>query len=158
MTWTTADLCDAHAAVQAAQPLLTDFGGQRAFHGPIATVRIDDDYTEVRKVLEQPGAGRVLVVDNGGSLRCAVVGDRLGALAIANGWAGLIVHGCIRDSAALAALPLGVKALATMPRRSDRRSPGEVDIPVIFAGVTFVPGHHCYADDDGIVVAPAALT
>lgn len=158
MTWTTADLCDTHGEVQVAQPLLSNFGGLPAFHGPIATVRIDDDYTVVRALLEQPGAGRVLVVDNGGSLRCAVVGDRLGALAIANGWAGLIVHGCIRDSAALAALPIGVRALGTMPRRSDRRSPGEVDIPVTFAGVTFVPGHHCYADADGIIVAPAALT
>jgi regulator of ribonuclease activity A len=153
----TADLSDAHPDLPVAQPMFRDFGGRRAFHGPIATVRIADDNTVVRSLLEQPGGGRVLVVDNGGSLRCAVVGDQLAALASKNGWAGIVVHGCVRDSVALAATEVGVKALAVMPRKSEKRGSGETDLPVTFAGVTFTPGHHLYADADGIVVAPQPL-
>ena len=158
MERSTADLCDAHSDIQVVQPLFHDFGGRRAFHGPIATVRIADDNTSVRALLEQPGAGRVLVVDNGGSLHCAVVGDQLATLLHDNGWAGIVVHGCIRDSAALATMPVGVKALAAMPRKSAKRGPGELDAPVTFAGVTFTPGHYLYADGDGIVVAAQPLT
>ncbi len=157
MERSTADLCDAHNDIQVVQPLFHDFGGRRAFHGPIATVRIADDNTSVRALLEQPGAGRVLVVDNGGSLRCAVVGDQLATLLHDNGWAGIVVYGCIRDSAVLATMPVGVKALAAMPRKSAKRGPGELDAPVTFAGVTFTPGHYLYADGDGIVVAANAL-
>jgi regulator of ribonuclease activity A len=156
MHWTTADLSDAHPDLPVAQPIFRDFGGRRAFDGAIATVRIADDNTSVRSLLEQPGDGRVLVIDNGGSLRCAVVGDQLAALASKNGWAGLVVNGCVRDSAALATTPVGVKALATMPRKSQKRGPGEVAVPVTFAGVTFTPGAHLYADEDGILVAPPA--
>jgi regulator of ribonuclease activity A len=152
--FSTADLSDAQPDLPVAQPIFRDFGGRRTFDGPIATVRIADDNTSVRSLLEQPGAGRVLVVDNGGSLRCAVVGDQLAALAHQNGWAGIVVHGCVRDSIALAATAVGIKALAAMPRKSEKRGPGETDIPVTFAGVTFIPGHHLYADADGIVVAP----
>ncbi len=157
MELATADLCDSHPDVQVAQPLLHNFGGHRAFHGPIATVRIADDNTSVRTVLEQPGAGRVLVVDNGGSLRCAVVGDQLAMLAHDNGWAGIVVHGCIRDSAALVTMPVGIKALAAMPRKSAKRGPGELDVSVTFAGVKFTPGYYLYADDDGVVVAAQSL-
>ena len=157
MERSTADLCDAHNDIQVVQPLFHDFGGRRAFHGPIATVRIADDNTSVRALLEQPGAGRELVVDNGGSLRCAVVGDQLATLLHDNGWAGIVVYGCIRDSAVLATMPVGVKALAAMPRKSAKRGPGELDAPVTFAGVTFTPGHYLYADGDGIVVAANAL-
>ena len=158
MELSTADLCDSNSDIQVVQPLFRDFGGRRAFHGSIATVRIADDNTSVRALLEQPGAGRVLVVDNGGSLHCAVVGDQLATLLHDNGWAGIVVHGCIRDSAALATMPVGVKALAAMPRKSAKRGPGELDAPVTFAGVTFTPGHYLYADGDGIVVAPRPLT
>lgn len=153
----TADLSDAHPDLPVAQPIFRDFGGRRAFHGAIATVRIADDNTSVRSLLEQRGAGRVLVVDNGGSLRCAVVGDQLAALASKNGWAGIVVNGCVRDSAALAATPVGVKALAPLPRKSEKRGPGAVDVAVTFAGVTFTPGAHLYADEDGILVAPQPL-
>lgn len=153
----TADLCDNHSDLQVAQPLLRDFGGRHTFHGPIATVRVIDDNTSVRALLEQPGNGRVLVVDNGGSLRCAVVGDQLAALAHANGWMGLVIHGCIRDSAALAAMPVGIKALAAMPRKSEKRGPGAIGAAVTFAGVTFTPGHYLYADSDGIVLSASAL-
>ncbi len=156
--FTTADLCDAFGGeVEVAAPLLRDYGGVAAFYGPITTVEVTEDNTSVRQVLEQPGERRVLVVDGGASTRCALVGDRLAQLAVDNGWAGIVVNGCIRDSAALAAMPIGVKALAAMPRKSEKRGPGRHDVPVSFAGVTFTPDHYLYADADGILVAPRAL-
>ncbi len=155
----TADLCDFYAAeLQIAEPIFKDYGGTAAFAGQIVTVKVEDDNTGVRALLETPGDGRVLVVDNGGSLRCALVGDILGELAVSNHWAGLIVNGCIRDSDELRRLPIGLKALATMPVKSQKRGSGVRDLPVIFAGVTFTPGHYVYADADGIVVALRTLT
>ena len=160
--WTTADLCDQYSAqygasLQVAEPLLRSYGGALAFWGPIATVKVNEDNTSVRLRLQEPGMGRVLVVDGGGSLACALVGDQLGSLARGNGWAGIVVNGCIRDSAALAAMDVGVMALATMPRKSEKRSPGEHDVVVSFAGVTFTPGYFLYADGDGIIVASGPL-
>lgn len=156
--FSTADLCDEHGdMVQAADPVFRDFGGVTVFGGPIATVKVYDDNTSVRALLETAGAGRVLVVDGGGSRRCALVGDRLAQLACDNGWSGILVNGCVRDSAALAKLPLGVKALATHPRRSEKRGPGQIDVPVVFAGVIFEPGLHLYADSDGVILSPVAL-
>jgi regulator of ribonuclease activity A len=156
--WTTADLCDQYGAnLQVAQPLLHSYGGAASFCGPIATVKVNEDNTSVRLRLQEPGMGRILVVDGGGSLACALVGDQLGHLARNNGWAGIVVNGCIRDSAALAAMDVGVMALAAMPRKSEKRGPGEHDVPVAFAGVTFTPGHYLYADGDGVIVAPGPL-
>ena len=160
--WTTADLCDEHggdatAALQVVGPLLRHYGGVRAFCGPIATVAVQDDNTSVRLRLGEPGEGRVLVVDGGGSLACALLGDQLAQLAVHNGWAGVVVHGCIRDSAAIGQMALGVLALATLPRKSEKRGPGQHDIAVHFGGVTFTPGHFLYADEDGIVVAGKPL-
>jgi regulator of ribonuclease activity A len=156
--WTTADLCDQHgAAVQVTQPLFRSFGGTKSFCGAIATVKVVEDNTSVRLRLQEPGNGRVLVVDGGGSLTCALVGDQLAQLAIQNNWAGIVVYGCIRDSAALGDMAVGVMALATMPRKSEKRGPGEHDIPVTFGGITFTPGHYLYADDDGMIVADAPL-
>ncbi len=154
----TADLCDAHAdALQIAEPLFADFGGHLAFHGPIATCRVFEDNSLVRAMLEEPGENSVLVVDGGGSLRCALVGDMLAQLACDNGWAGIIVNGCIRDSAAMAGMPVGVKALATHPLKSVKRGIGDRDVPVRFAGVDFRPGAWVYADADGIIVAETQL-
>ena len=150
----TTDLSDEYPNdFQVAAPLLRDFGGVTSFHGPIATVQVQDDNTSVRTLLETPGLGRVLVVDGGGSTRCALVGDRLAQLGHDNGWAGIVVHGCVRDVAELRTIPIGIKALAPMPRRSEKRGPGLHATPVSFAGVTFAPGHWLYADEDGIVVA-----
>ncbi len=158
MALKTTDLCDAHAdELQIAAPLFRDFGGAPAFGGPISTVQVYEDNVLVRAALEEDGAGRVLVVDGGGSLRCALVGDMLGEIGVKNGWAGIVVHGCVRDSAELAQLPLGVRALATNPLRSAKRGEGQRDVPVAFAGVTFMPGHYLYADADGIIVAPRSL-
>lgn len=154
----TPDLCDAYAAeIQIATPRLRSFGGLAAFSGPIATVRCHEDNSKVRELLEQPGNGRVLVVDGGGSMRCALLGDRLAALAITNHWQGLLIHGCVRDVQVLGGLRLGVHALAAHPRKSDKRGSGEIDVVVEFADVRFVPGHWVYADDNGIIVAARDL-
>jgi regulator of ribonuclease activity A len=158
MTISTADLSDAWPnQVQVAHPGLHDYGGTTRFSGPIATVWVDEDNSAVRSLLEEDGNGRVLVVDGGGSLRCALVGDKLAQLAVDNGWAGIVVNGCVRDSAALDEMSIGVKALGTMPRRSEKGGGGHAGLPVNFCGVSFVPGHYLYADEDGIVVSAVAL-
>jgi regulator of ribonuclease activity A len=154
----TADLYDQHAAsLQISEPLFRDFGGHSDFSGTIATAKVFEDNSLVRATLEQTGAGRVLVVDGGGSLRCALVGDILAALAVSNGWSGIVVYGCIRDAAEIATLPIGLKALNTCPAKSVKRGRGQLEVPVRFAGIDFQPGHYLYADLDGIAVAPARL-
>lgn len=154
----TADLCDAHAAeLSVVEPRFADFGGSRRFAGEIATVQCFEDNSRVAERLAEPGRGRVLVVDGGGSLACALLGDNLAARAVENGWAGVLVNGCVRDAAVLAGMALGVRALAASPRRSVKRGAGEADVPVSFAGATFVPGHRLWADEDGIVVAARDL-
>ena len=154
----TADLCDEFGAeVRVAEPLFRDWGGSVAFAGPVETLRVMEDNALVRQVLESPGHGRVLVVDGGGSLRSALVGGNLAALAHQNGWTGIVVHGCVRDTEEIRALPLGVKALQAVPRKSGKSGAGEQGVPVTFAGVTFSRGCHLYADRDGIVVAERDL-
>jgi regulator of ribonuclease activity A len=154
----TADLCDAHDdKVQVVSPMFRSYGGQPSFSGPVSTLKLHEDNSLVRKTLESEGRGRVLVIDGGGSMRCALVGDQLAELAVANHWAGIIVYGCIRDSAAISGMPLGVFALGTHPRKTVKRNTGEVDIPVTFGGVTFTPGAHVYADEDGVIISASPL-
>jgi regulator of ribonuclease activity A len=157
ISFKTTDLCDAHADIQVADPLLRHFGGVVRFQGRIRTLQLFEDNSLVRSTLEEPGDGAVLVVDGGGSLRCALVGDQLGALAVQNGWAGVVVNGCVRDVAELGELQVGVLALAAHPRRSEKRGTGRRDVPVRFAGIAFRPGQYVYADADGLVVADQAL-
>lgn len=158
MSTLTTDLCDSHAdAVQVADPVFRDFGGRMAFHGPILTLKLFEDNSLVRAALEQQGESRVLVVDGGGSLRCALVGDQLAALGQRNGWAGIVVYACVRDTAELANIDIGIKALAAHPLRSVKRGQGERDVIVRFAGVTFRSGQYLYADTDGLIVAEQAL-
>jgi regulator of ribonuclease activity A len=158
MPFATTDLCDEFGAqVRVAEPLFRDWGGSASFAGSIETLRVFEDNALVRETLEMHGRGRVLVVDGGGSLRTALVGGNLAALAHRNGWTGLVVHGCVRDAAELAVVPVGVKALQVVPRRSARDGDGERGVPVTFAGVTFTPGAHLYADRDGIVLADRDL-
>ncbi len=155
----TADLYDVHEeALQICEPGLRHFGGHHAFHGPVATLKCFEDNSLVREQLEQPGAGRVLVVDGGASLRCALLGDLLAQMAVDQGWAGVVVHGCIRDSREISQMPLGVMALATHPRKSVKRGAGEVGGSVGFLGVDFHPGEWLYADEDGIVVMDKPAT
>lgn len=154
----TADHCDEHGdELQVCEPIFQPFGGRHAFAGPVSTVRCFEDNSRVKEAVESPGHGRVLVVDGGGSRRCALFGGNLGNAAVKNGWAGVIVYGCIRDSAELGLLNLGIRALGTMPLRSEKRGEGERDIPVRFAGATFRPGDYLYADEDGVIVAHRSL-
>ena len=155
----TTDLCDKHAGkIKIARAIgFKDYGAKKIFSGKIYTVKCFKDNSFVRKALETNGAGKVLVADGGGSLRCALLGDMLAALAIKNRWNGIIVYGAIRDSAVIATLPLGVKALNTIPLKSDKKNAGEENITVRFAEVDFVPNEFIYCDEDGIIVSKEEL-
>jgi regulator of ribonuclease activity A len=158
----TCDLCDAHegdssGAFRVLQPGLRDFGAARPFFGPVHTVRAPEDNSRVREAVNSPGEGRVLVVDGGGSLRRALVGGNLAVAAAKNGWAGIVVDGCVRDVAELRAAGIPVRALALMPLRTDKRGEGQAGEPVRIQGVWVRPGDWLYADEDGIVVADRAL-
>jgi regulator of ribonuclease activity A len=155
----TCDLCDSHkndsdGAFRVLPPVFRDFGGRRRFAGPISTVKCFEDNTLVKAALDEPGQGRVLVVDGGASLRRALVGGNLGAAAARNGWAGVLVDGAVRDVAELAALDVGIRALAPMPLPTEKRNEGQRDVPVVIQGVIVRPGEWLYADEDGIVVMP----
>ena len=151
----TADLYDEYEErLESCDLQLRQYGGRRVFDGPIATVRCHEDNALVKQVLNTPGEGRVLVVDGGGSLHTALMGDLIAASAVANGWAGVVINGAVRDVAALAELDLGVKALGSNPRKSAKAGVGERDVVVSFGGATFTPGARVVSDDDGIVVLP----
>ncbi|MFK8068890.1 MAG: ribonuclease E activity regulator RraA [Gammaproteobacteria bacterium] len=158
MTKATADLYDEYGdSLQVAAPLFKNYGAKKIFSGKISTVKCFEDNSFVRSTLEMPGEGKVLVVDGGGSLRCALLGDMLAELGIKNGWSGIVIYGCIRDSAIISEMDIGVKGLNTNPKKSLKKDIGERDIPVNFAGVEFVPDHFLYADEDGFVVSDKAL-
>ncbi len=153
----TTDLCDAYPEIQICDPVFRSFGGAPSFAGPITTLKVFEDNTLVKQAVEGPGEGRVLVVDGGGSLRCGLVGGNLAVAAATNGWAGIVVYGCIRDADELAEQPIGVRALAAFPRKSQRGlHSGQAGIPVIFASVVFREGEWLCADADGVVVLPSA--
>ncbi len=151
-----ADLCDDHEdEIEVCLVQFRDYGARKAFSGPIRTVRCREDNSLVKATLAEPGEGCVLVVDGGGSLAMALVGDMLGADGAKNGWAGIIIYGAVRDTAVLATLDIGIKALGAVPIRSVKRGEGVVDMPVAFGGVIFQPGDMLHADEDGVVVLPA---
>jgi regulator of ribonuclease activity A len=157
MSWTTPDLCDAHPEVAVADPVFRDYGGSLAFCGRIVTIDCFEDNSRVRDLVATDGRGKVLVVHGGGSLRRSLLGDMLAERAVANGWSGLLINGCVRDVEALAKLPLGVKALAACPVKTEKLGAGEVDVAVAFAGVAFLPGRWLYADGNGVIVAERDL-
>jgi regulator of ribonuclease activity A len=158
MTFSTADLFDQfEAQVSSCTTQFRQFGGVKNFRGPIATVRCFQDNALVKQVLSKPGEGRVLVVDGAGSLVTALMGDLIAGLAVSNGWSGVVIHGAIRDTEAVAKLELGVKALGSNPKKSAKKGEGELDVPVSFGGVTFTPGHWLYSDADGILVSSLPL-
>lgn len=153
----TADLVDdIGAGVRSCDIQFRQFGARTQFAGPISTVRCFEDNALLKSVLSEPGDGGVLVIDGAGSLHTALVGDVIAELARSNGWAGLVVHGAVRDAAALRGIDIGIKALGTNPRKSSKTGAGERDVPVELGGVAFVPGDVAYCDDDGIVVVGAA--
>jgi regulator of ribonuclease activity A len=155
-TWSTTDLCDEHPEAQVCEPVFQVYGGPPAFAGPIATLKVFEDDTSVREAVGQPGEGRVLVVDGGGSLRCSLFGGNLAVAAAGNGWAGVVVFGCVRDVAELETQPIGVRALAVVPRKSERGLHSSVGgRTVVFAGVVFRAEEWLCADRDGVIVLPA---
>jgi regulator of ribonuclease activity A len=158
MIFKTADLFDNFGdRVQVCEPIFRDFGGRSNFAGPVSTVKCFEDNSLVKSALAEPVEGRVLVVDAGGSLRCAMLGDMIAASAVKHGWQGVLMFGCVRDSVEIARMDLGVKALATNPRKSEKRGEGQRDIPVNFAGVCFRPGEYIYCDEDGVLVTAESL-
>lgn len=159
MTFATADLCDAHPEqVRVADAVFRNYGGVERFAGSIDTLQVFEDNALVAEALGTPGHGRVLVVDGGGSLRTALVGGRLAAMAHKNGWAGVVLNGCIRDSVEIREIAIGVRALATSPLRGGKQGTGNRGEKVTFAGLTFTPGQYLYADQDGVIVADRSLT
>ncbi|MBA3257997.1 MAG: ribonuclease E activity regulator RraA [Gemmatimonadales bacterium] len=157
MTFNTPDLCDELGdAVQVAEPVFRDFGSARSFSGEVETLRVFEDNALVRTLLETPGRARVLVVDGGGSIRTALVGGKLAALAAENGWTGIVVYGAVRDLAELRSVSIGIKALAPCPRKSGKTGSGERGVQVGFAGVIMRRGNFIWADEDGLVIAERA--
>ena len=158
----TCDLCDAHkgdtsGAFRVLPPVFQAYGGRAAFAGPVRTVKCFEDNTSVKALLEGPGQGQVLVVDGGGSLRRALVGGNLAAAAARNGWAGIVVDGCVRDVAELNATGVGIRALGLMPLPTEKRNEGQRDVAVQIQGVRVQPGDWLYADADGIVISATSL-
>lgn len=158
MTIATADLYDEHPEeLEVCETQFRQFGGLSAFHGEVVTVRCFEDNVLVRRVLSGSGFGKVLVVDGGGSLRSALVGDIIAGLAAENGWAGIVINGAVRDVDALGGLEIGIKALGSIPRKSAKAGAGETDVPVSFGGARFAPGHWAYSDADGVVASARPL-
>ncbi|HZV65368.1 MAG TPA: ribonuclease E activity regulator RraA [Telluria sp.] len=163
MTFATADLCDHHVQLledgrlAILPPVFSHFGQRTKFSGRVTTVKVFEDNALVRATLETPGNGNVLVVDGGASLRCALVGGQLALLAQDNGWAGIVVDGCVRDTDEINAFDIGVRALAIHPRRPGKKGVGERNLRVFISGVAVNPGDWLYADADGVLVAQQRL-
>jgi len=162
IAFSTCDFCDIHkddlsGNFRVLAPLYKDYGGLSRFCGEVVTVKCHEDNTPVKEAVESAGRGRVLVVDGGGSLRRALLGGNLAASAARQGWAGLVIDGCVRDLAELRAAQVGIRALANNPLPTVRQQPGHTDIPVLIQGVQVRPGDWLYADEDGMVVYPQCL-
>ena len=154
----TPDLCDAYPdQVNVLEPMLFNFGGHNSFSGKIVTVKCFEDNSLVKEAAGKPGKGKVMVVDGGGSMRRALLGDLIAENAVNNGWEGFVIYGCIRDVDAIGALELGVQAMAATPLKTDKRGIGDLNIPVTFGGITFNPGEYVYADNNGVIVSANRL-
>ena len=159
MKFVLPDLCDQYGdSLRVLSPMLKNFGGNNCFHGKISTIKCHEDNSFVADAVREEGDGSVLVVDGGGSLRCALLGDNLAAIAASNSWAGIVVFGCVRDVVALKNISLGIQAIAPHPMKSVKRQVGLRDVEVSFGGVSFIPGQYVYADDNGVIVSEAELT
>ncbi|MBK7563148.1 putative regulator of ribonuclease activity [Candidatus Propionivibrio aalborgensis] len=164
MSLKTPDLLDSNeeqtlaGAVRVVAPMFQRYGARTSFSGQIVTLKLFEDNSLVREAFAEAGNGKVLVIDGGGSTRCALVGDQLAILAHKNGWEGAIVFGCIRDSGDINLIDIGVRALNTHPLKSIKKGVGDRNIDITFGGVTFKPGEWIYADEDGVIVSSSALT
>lgn len=158
MDFKTADLCDEYSnQLQISEPLFVSYGNRKRFFGQIATVKVFEDNVLVKQAIETVSAGTVLVVDGGASKRCALLGDRLAAIAVSRGLAGIIINGCARDTADISQMDLGVLALASIPLKSKKEGIGETGVELEFAGVKWIPGQYVYADEDGVVLSETKL-
>lgn len=155
MSFKTADLSDDHRDILLVpEDMFINFGEKARFRGEVVTVKVFEDNVLVKEQLSTDGAGKVLVVDGGGSRRVALLGDNVAALAQKNNWEGVVIYGCIRDAADIDEMEVGIKAIGTHPFKSIKKGEGDVNIPVTFAGITFQPGSWLYSDEDGIIIAP----
>ena len=155
----TPDLCDAYPElIRVVEPMFSNYGGRDAFGGEIVTVKCFEDNSVVKEQVAQPGKGKVMVVDGGASMRAALLGDMLAEKAVSSGWEGIIVYGCIRDVDVIATLDLGVQALMSHPKKTDKRGIGDLNVVVTFGGVTFTPGEYIYADNNGVIVSKEPLS
>jgi len=154
----TPDLCDAFPdLVQVAEPMFNNYGGNHVFGGEIVTVKCFEDNSKVKDLVKVDGNNKVMVVDAGGSKRCACLGDMLAEEAAGNNWQGILMYGCIRDVEIIKSISLCVQAIGVHPKKTVKRGLGEINVPVTFAGITFTPGHFVYADNNGVIVSPSKL-
>jgi regulator of ribonuclease activity A len=158
MSFSTPDLCDDYPElVRVLEPMMGNFGGRESFGGEVVTIKCHEDNSLVKEHAGNPGQGKVMVVDGGGSMRRALLGDMIAENAVKNGWEGIIIYGCVRDVDALVTLDLGVQALASIPLKTDKRGIGDFNVSVTFGGVTFNPGDYVYADNNGVIVSNKSL-
>ena len=155
--FTTADLCDEHTNIQIAEPIFNLYGGKKKFMGKIRTVIAIEDNSYVKELVNTKVDGDVMVIEGKGSTKCALLGDNLAKKASENGWAGFVINGCIRDSEIISAIPIGIKALNTMPKKSNKNNVGEFKKDLNFAGVLFQEGDFLYSDRDGIIISKEKL-
>ncbi|WP_020408429.1 ribonuclease E activity regulator RraA [Hahella ganghwensis] len=159
MKYVTPDLCDAYPElVRVVEPMFRNFGARDSFGGEIVTVKCFEDNSVVKSLVDEPGRGKVMVVDGGGSMRKALLGDMLAEKASSNGWEGIIIYGCIRDVDVINQTELGVQALGTIPLKTEKKGIGDLNVEIRFGGVTFRPGEYVYADNNGIVVSSEPLS
>jgi len=158
MKYLTPDLCDEYPdLIRVVEPIFKSYGGKSCFGGQIVTIKCHEDNSVVKETAGTAGNGKIIVVDGGGSLRRALLGDLIAENAVQNGWEGFIIYGCIRDVDAISTMNLGVRALNTIPLKTEKRGIGDLNIPVSFGGVTFKPGEYVYADNIGIIVSSKLL-
>lgn len=160
MKISTPDLCDYYpGSIRVLQPIMHNYGGRKQFWGKIVTLRCFEDNSLVKDLTAQPGDGKVLVVDGGGSMRRALLGDMIAEIAASNGWSGFVINGCIRDVDIIGELDIGVQALGVIPLKTEKKGIGAPDVPISFGGIDFQPGEYLYADNNGVIVSrePLAL-
>lgn len=164
MEYITPDLCDEYPErVRVVDAMIngcnfSNYGGRSSFGGEIVTIKCFEDNSLVKEHASNPGQGKVMVVDGGGSLRKALLGDMIAESAVKNGWEGIIIYGCIRDVDAIGSLDLGVQALNTIPLKTEKRGIGDYNVEITFGSVTFSPGEYVYADNNGIIVSSSSLS
>ncbi|HCH01224.1 MAG TPA: ribonuclease E activity regulator RraA [Vibrio sp.] len=158
MEYNTSALCDIYQdQVDVVEPMFSNFGGLTSFAGQLTTVKCFEDNGIIRSILQEDGTGRVLLIDGGGSLRRALIDAEIAALAEENDWEGLVVYGCVREIDDLEEMEIGIQAIAAIPVGATQNNIGEVDVPVNFGGVTFLPEDHLYADNTGVIISQEPL-